>query len=154
MEEECKGSSGCPDEEEQPTEGPKEEVQEETTEEAPAEEPTEEAPSEEQPTEEAPAEEEAPSEEQPAEEAPAEEETPSEEPAAEEPKAEGAECACGIEETRNAEDMIRDLVNLINVYKEEEMQDVTTKIEPNTAAELVAKLEELAKKVGEICVCK
>jgi len=47
--------------------------------------------------------------------------------------------------------MIRDLINLIAVYKEEEMQDVTTRIEVNTAEILSAKLEEIAKKVGEIC---
>ena len=35
--------------------------------------------------------------------------------------------------------------------KEEEMQDVTTRIEVNTAEILSAKLEEVAKKVGEIC---
>ena len=47
--------------------------------------------------------------------------------------------------------MIRDLINLIAVYKEEEMQDVTTRIEVNTAEILSAKLEEIAKKIGEIC---
>ena len=42
---------------------------------------------------------------------------------------------------------VRDLINLINVYKEEEKQDVTTRIDPATAEELVAKLEELVKEL-------
>ncbi|MBT4805467.1 hypothetical protein HON71_04815 [Candidatus Woesearchaeota archaeon] len=58
---------------------------------------------------------------------------------------------CSTDCTKSAEDMIRDLINLIAVYKEEEMQDVTTRIEVNTAEILSAKLEEIAKKVGEIC---
>ncbi len=62
-------------------------------------------------------------------------------------------CGCSIKESKKAEDLIRDLVNLINVYKEEEKQDVTTRIDPATAAELVAKLKGLAKKIGDICVC-
>jgi hypothetical protein len=60
-------------------------------------------------------------------------------------------CGCSTDCTKSAEDLIRDLINLIQVYKEEEMQDVTTRIEANTAEILTAKLEEIAKKVGEIC---
>ena len=60
-------------------------------------------------------------------------------------------CSCSTEMSKSAEDMIRDLINLIAVYKKEEMQDVTTRIEVNTAEILSAKLEEIAKKVGEIC---
>lgn len=101
---------------------------------------------EEQPKEEAPVEEAAP------EEAAAEEEAPTEEAPAEEAPAEEKECGCcSPEATKSAEDMVRDLVNMVNVMKEEEMEGVTTKIQPEAADELVAKLEELAKKVAEIC---
>ncbi len=65
-------------------------------------------------------------------------------------KMSGCSC-CSVSGSRSAEDLIRDLVNLINVYKNEEMEDVTTRIDPATAKELVKKLEELAKKVGDIC---
>ena len=44
-----------------------------------------------------------------------------------------------------ATELLRDLINLIAVYKEEELQDVTTRIDPDTADELVKKLEQLAK---------
>ena len=47
-------------------------------------------------------------------------------------------CGCSTDCTKSAEDMIRDLINLIAVYKEEEMQDVTTRIEVNTAEILSA----------------
>ena len=63
----------------------------------------------------------------------------------------GEDCGCSTDCTKSAEDLIRDLINLIAVYKEEEMQDVTTRIEVNTAEILSAKLEEIAKKVGKIC---
>ena len=72
----------------------------------------------------------------------------------EESKEETPTCGCSIEETKRAEDLIRDLINLVCVYKEEEKQDVTTKIDPDTAEELNAKLEELAKKVGDVCKCE
>jgi len=107
----------------------------------------EQKPMEESPVDEQPAEEVAP--EAPAtEEAPAEEEAPVEEAAAPECAACGSECS---EKTKSAEDLIRDLVNLINVYKGEEKEGTTTKIDPETADELVAKLEEVAKAVGGIC---
>jgi hypothetical protein len=61
---------------------------------------------------------------------------------------EGCGCCCSGEETKSAEDMIRDLINLIAVYKEEELEGVTTKIEPNTAEILSAKLKEIAEKMG------
>ena len=77
--------------------------------------------------------EEAPAEEAPAKEAPAE------------------ESCCSPEATKSAEDLIRDLVNMISVMKEEEKEGVTTRVDPEAANELTAKLEELAKKVGEIC---
>ena len=60
-------------------------------------------------------------------------------------------CGCSSGCTKSAEDLVRDLINLIAVYKDEETQDVTTRIEANTAEILSAKLEEIAKKVGEIC---
>ncbi len=53
------------------------------------------------------------------------------------------------------EDEIRDLINLISVWKGEEVQDVTTRIEPKTAKVLVSKLSKLARDVGEYCTsCK
>lgn len=61
------------------------------------------------------------------------------------------DCCCSTGATKSAEDLIRDLINLINVYKKEETQDVSTRIEPKTAKELVNKLEQIAKKVGNIC---
>lgn len=105
------------------------------------------------PVEEETTEEETPVEEETTEEAAPEEtteEAPVEEEKTEEVPAEG-ECCCSPEATKSAEDMIRDLVNLINVMKEEEVEGVTTKIQPAAADELVAKLEEVAKAVGEIC---
>lgn len=104
---------------------------------------------EEQKTEE-PKEEVAAEEEAPVEETPVEEEAPAEEEKAEEAPAEETSC-CSPEATKSAEDMVRDLVNMINVMKEEEVEGVTTKVQPEAADELVAKLEELAKKVSEIC---
>lgn len=53
-------------------------------------------------------------------------------------------------ETKEVEDMIRDLVNIINVRKEEEVEGATQKIEDDTAVELVKKLEKIAKAVGQI----
>lgn len=61
----------------------------------------------------------------------------------------GKACSPGM--TKTTEDSIRDLINWIHVMKEEEMQDVTTRIEPKTAKELVRKLEGLARRVGSIC---
>lgn len=43
------------------------------------------------------------------------------------------------------------MINLIDTYKNEEIEDVTPRIDRATAKELVKKLEELAKKVGGIC---
>ncbi|MBU0457004.1 MAG: hypothetical protein ABH824_02265 [Nanoarchaeota archaeon] len=57
-------------------------------------------------------------------------------------------CSC---DCHGPEDKIRDLINLINVYKEEEKEGVTTKIDPKTAKELVKELEKLAVIVGNIC---
>ncbi len=50
-----------------------------------------------------------------------------------------------------AEDMIRELINLINVMKEEEVQveGGATKIHPEAAKQLVAALRKLARKIGE-----
>lgn len=101
-------------------------------------------------TEETLAEEEAPVEEEAAPEEEAKE-TPIEEAAEEETPAEEKECCCSPEATKSAEDMVRDLVNAVNVMKEEEVEGVTTKIQPEAADELVGKLEELAKAVAGIC---
>ncbi len=89
-------------------------------------------------------------EEESAAEEEATEEAPAEEAAEEEAPAEACEC-CSPEATKSAEDMVRDLVNMVNVMKEEEVEGVTTRVQPEAADELVAKLEELAKKVSEIC---
>ena len=94
--------------------------------------------------------EEAPVEEAKEEEA-KEEEAPVEEAKEEEAPVEEKECCCSEEATKSAEDMVRDLVNMVNVMKEEEVEGVTTKVQPEAADELVGKLEELAKKVAEIC---
>ncbi len=64
------------------------------------------------------------------------------------------ECCCSADDSKNAEDLVRDLINLINVYKEEEKQDVTTRIDPETADKLVEKLEGLAKAIGDVCKCE
>ena len=53
-------------------------------------------------------------------------------------------------ETKEVEDMIRDLINIINVRKEEEVQGATQKIEDATATELVEKLEAIAQAVGQL----
>ncbi|MBI4147589.1 hypothetical protein HY494_02975 [Candidatus Woesearchaeota archaeon] len=44
-----------------------------------------------------------------------------------------------------ATELLREVINLIAVYKKEEQQDVTTRIDPETADELIKKLEQLAK---------
>ncbi len=59
--------------------------------------------------------------------------------------------ACSPGMTKTTEDSIRDIINWIHVMKEEEVQDVTTRIEPKTAKELVKRLEGLARRVGGIC---
>ncbi|MBW2963440.1 hypothetical protein KY306_01540 [Candidatus Woesearchaeota archaeon] len=53
-------------------------------------------------------------------------------------------------EIKDVEDMIRDLINIINVRKEEEVEGATQKIEDATATELVEKLEAIAQAVGQI----
>lgn len=62
-------------------------------------------------------------------------------------------CGCSPKGPKSAEDLIRDLINLVAVYREEEKEDVTTRIDPATAKELTKKLEELAKKIGSDCCC-
>lgn len=47
--------------------------------------------------------------------------------------------------TLKATELLRDTVNLIAVYKKEAKRDVTTRIDPDTADELMEKLEQLAK---------
>ena len=53
-------------------------------------------------------------------------------------------------DTKGVEDMIRDLINIINVRKEEEVQGATQKIEDETAAELVEKLQAIAEAIGKL----
>ena len=47
--------------------------------------------------------------------------------------------------TLKATELLRDAINLIAVYKKEAKRDVTTRIDPDTADELVEKLEQVAK---------
>jgi hypothetical protein len=56
------------------------------------------------------------------------------------------------EQIKEAEDSIRDLINWIEVWNLEEVQDGTKKIEDETVNELKAKLEEIARKVGGMAV--
>jgi len=62
-------------------------------------------------------------------------------------------CGCSVQSSKSAEDMIRDIINMISVMKKDEVEDVTTRIEPKAAKELTAMLEKLAKKVGDVCSC-
>ena len=56
------------------------------------------------------------------------------------------------EQIKEAEDSIRDLINWVEVWNLEEVQDGTKKIEDETVNELKAKLEEIARKVGGMAV--
>lgn len=47
--------------------------------------------------------------------------------------------------TLKAAELLRDTINLIAVYRNEAKQDVTTRIDPDTADELMEKLEQVAK---------
>ena len=47
--------------------------------------------------------------------------------------------------TLKATELLREVMNLMAVYKKEEKQDVTTRIDPETAEELMEKLGQLAK---------
>ena len=47
--------------------------------------------------------------------------------------------------TLKATELLRDVMNLIAVYKNEAKMDVTTRIDPDTADELTEKLEQVAK---------
>ncbi len=47
--------------------------------------------------------------------------------------------------TLKATELLRDIMNLIAVYKKEAKRDVTTRIDPDTAEELMEKLEKVAK---------
>ena len=49
---------------------------------------------------------------------------------------------------KEAEDAVRDLINWIEVWNLEEVQEGTKKIEDSTVDDLKAKLEELAKKIS------
>lgn len=44
-----------------------------------------------------------------------------------------------------ATEILREIMNLIAVYKREAKRDATTRIDPDTADELTEKLEQLAK---------
>lgn len=47
--------------------------------------------------------------------------------------------------TLKATELLRNVINLIVVYKNEAKQDVVTRIDPDTADELTEKLEQVAK---------
>ncbi|HLD80340.1 MAG TPA: hypothetical protein VJA18_07315 [Candidatus Nanoarchaeia archaeon] len=47
--------------------------------------------------------------------------------------------------TLKATELLREVINLIAVYKKEAKRDVTTRIDPDTADELLEKLQLLAK---------
>jgi len=49
---------------------------------------------------------------------------------------------------KDAEDAVRDIINWIKVWNLEEVQDEVKKIDDEVVAELVAKLEKLAKKIS------
>ena len=52
------------------------------------------------------------------------------------------------EALKEIENMIRDLINLIEVKKTEEVEGATQKIEDRTATELQEKLRAIAEKLG------
>ena len=52
------------------------------------------------------------------------------------------------EALKEVENMIRDLINLIEVKKSEEVEGATQKIEDATATELQEKLRAIAEKLG------
>ena len=52
-----------------------------------------------------------------------------------------------VTKIKEAEDAIRDLINWVEVWNLEEIQDGTKKIEDEVVEELKSKLEDLAKKI-------
>jgi hypothetical protein len=55
-----------------------------------------------------------------------------------------------IKKTKEVEDKIRDLINDIEVYNEEEVESEGKEIEDDAAVSLKGKLQEIAKLVGDI----
>lgn len=55
-----------------------------------------------------------------------------------------------ISKIKAAENKIRDLINLVQVYNTEEEAGEGKKVEDDAAADLKAKLHEVAKMIGEI----
>jgi len=55
-----------------------------------------------------------------------------------------------INKIKEAENKIRDLINLVSVYNTVEEEAEGKKIEDDAAADLKAKLQEIAKLVGNI----
>jgi hypothetical protein len=55
-----------------------------------------------------------------------------------------------ISKIKAVENKIRDLINLVQVYNTEEEEGEGKKIEDDAAADLKAKLQEIAKAIGEI----
>ena len=53
---------------------------------------------------------------------------------------------------KEAENAVRDIINWIEVWNLEEVQEGTKKIEDETVDDLKAKLEELAKKISGMTV--
>lgn len=55
-----------------------------------------------------------------------------------------------VNKIKGAENKIRDLINLVQVYNTEEEPEEGKKIEDDAAKDLKAKLQEIAKIIGEI----
>ncbi|MBW2996489.1 hypothetical protein KY332_04275, partial [Candidatus Woesearchaeota archaeon] len=53
-----------------------------------------------------------------------------------------------VEKIKEAENAVRDIINWIEVWNLEEVQEGTKKVEDTTVDDLKAKLEELAKKIS------
>ncbi len=55
-----------------------------------------------------------------------------------------------VNKLKGVENKIRDLINLVQVYNTEEEPEEGKEIEDDAAKDLKAKLQEIAKMVGEI----
>ena len=62
-----------------------------------------------------------------------------------------ANATCDIKKMKEVENKIRDLVNLVSVYNTVEEEGEGKKIEDDAAADLKAKLQDVAKLISSIC---
>ncbi|MEM4270707.1 MAG: hypothetical protein QXO70_01270 [Candidatus Pacearchaeota archaeon] len=62
-----------------------------------------------------------------------------------------ANTSCDIKKMKEVENKIRDLINLVSVYNTEEEEGEGKKIEDDAAADLKARLQEIAKMIASIC---